>query len=286
MKILITGASGYVGSNLVRSLAETNHSVYLVLREINLNIEVFNSKLDYHIYKGTEKLIHYFREVEPELVIHSAGYIVNNYDTKDLKYLIDSNIYFGLEILEAMRASGCKKIINIGSLYQTKQINLYQNYNLYAATKNAFEEIIDYYVIAYGISVLKMRFSNIYGLENKRSILNKLIEHIGNPSEFKFYSSDKLLNFINIDEVINSIISNLDSFMKSESRYHKPIIIKSRNSILLSELINLIEQISNKTLNHNLKSSQYSKRKIRFNIAPRKYTALKEDIIKLMNYDK
>jgi CDP-paratose synthetase len=286
MKILITGASGYVGSNLVRSLAETNHSVHLVLRKINLNIEVFNSKLDCHIYNGIEKLIDYFKEVEPELVIHAAGYIVNNYDTSDLKYLIDSNIYFGLEILEAMRVSGCKKIINIGSLYQTKKVNKYQNFNLYAATKNAFEEIIDYYVTAYGISVLRMRFSNIYGLENKRSILNRLIKHVGNPSEFKFYSGDKLLNFINIDEVINSIISNLDSFIKSESSYHKPIIIKSRNSILLSELINLIEQISNETLNHNLKSSQYSKRKIRFSIAPRKYTALEKDIINLLNYDK
>jgi nucleoside-diphosphate-sugar epimerase len=285
MKILITGASGYVGSNLVRSLNDTNHKVYLVLREIKLNIDVFNSKLDCHIYNGIENLIDYFKEVEPELVIHAAGYIVNNYDIKDLKYLIDSNIYFGLEILEAMRASGCKKIINIGSLYQTKKVNLYQNYNLYAATKNAFEEIVDYYVIAYGISVLKMRFSNIYGLENKRSILNKLIMHVGDPSEFKFYSSDKLLNFINIDKVINSIISNLNSFMKSESRYHKPIIIKSRNSIMLSELINLIELISNNTLNHNLKSSLYSKRKIRFHIAPRKHTALKEDIFKLLNYD-
>jgi CDP-paratose synthetase len=286
MKILITGASGYVGSNLVRSLAETNHSVYLILRGINLNTEVFNSKLDCHIYRGIERLIDYFKEVEPELVIHAAGYIVDNYDTRDLKYLIDSNIYFGLEILEAMRASGCKNIINLGSIYQTNKKNLNGDYNLYAATKNAFEEIIDYYFLAYDFKTLKMRFSNIYGPNNNKSILNKLVNHLGNQSEFIFYSNDKLINFISIDEVINSIISYLEFFRRFNLKNRKPITIKSKNSIFLSDLIKLIEKISQKALNHNLKPIRHSKLKNRLNFPTNHLKSLEGKILDLINYNK
>jgi len=284
MKILITGAGGYVGSNLVKSLVKTNHSVYLVLRDSRLNNKTTNIGFPYHIYNGIENLICFFKEVEPELVIHAAGYIVNEYNSEELRILIESNIQFGSEILEAMRFSGCKNFINLGSIYQIKT-PLNENFNLYAATKNAFEEIIVYYVKTYGFRVIKMRFSNIYGPYNNRSILNKIINHIGKPSKFVFYSYDKKINFIYIDQVVDSIISSINLFKNFKSIYLKPYIIKSNESIFLSELIELIEEVSHRNIKHNLKSKRNPKSKLRFNLLPRKYSTLKKNIIKIIEYN-
>jgi CDP-3, 6-dideoxy-D-glycero-L-glycero-4-hexulose-4-reductase len=284
MKILITGASGYVGSNLFQALAHTNYSINLLFRYKTINSLTSLHNMTCHYYDDLDDLIKIFDKVKPELVIHTAGYIVNNYENIDIKHLIDANVYYGLEILEAMRKSGCKNFIYIGSFYQNKKPSLFYNYNLYAATKNAFEEIIDYYVDTHDFKVLKMRFPNIYGPNNNRSILNKLVNHVGNTSEFVFYTSDKILNFIHINEVTKSIISNVDMLIKAESNYYKTIFVKSRKFILLSDLIRFVEEVSGSSINHNLKSNLKLTLKSRVFYLLSDHVSLKKDIYKLLNH--
>ena len=180
MKYIITGASGYVGSNIVKELVKRGEEVYIILRDtskLDLLMEV-KSAINIYIYNGDlEQLISYFNSIKANIVIHTASLFISQHKSDDIDNLIDSNIKFGTEILEAMKLSGIKKFINTSTSWQHFNNEKYNPVCLYAATKEAFENIIKYYYEAFEIDCISLEIYDTFGKGDKRpKLLNQLIK--------------------------------------------------------------------------------------------------------------
>ena len=131
--------------------------------------------------------------------------------------MIDSNIKLGTFILEAMKQHGCKYFINTSTYWQH-----YKNYNqpicLYAATKKAFEDIIEYYCIDGGIKAISLKLHDVYGYDDHRGkLLNTLIKNGDSEKVFNLTKGEQKLYMVFIDDVIDAYIEALALIKKDHN---------------------------------------------------------------------
>lgn len=138
MKILLTGATGFIGTNFILQLYKKYEIIALVRKSSNTSkIEQFCKVFYYE--RDMQKLSNFLRKENIDGVVHLAALYIKNHDTYQVSSLIEGNITFGVELLETLYMIDFKGwFINVGTFWQFYK-NLPDNpLNLYAATKTAF----------------------------------------------------------------------------------------------------------------------------------------------------
>ena len=110
-KILITGSTGFIGSNIFLNI-KNNFKIYLLLRRKlrkkkinfikNQNIKIIN-------FKNYNELNFKIKKITVDVIIHCATYYVKKHKDKDIGKIIDSNILFPNIILKNLKKK--RKII-------------------------------------------------------------------------------------------------------------------------------------------------------------------------------
>src|SRR5690554_394932 len=177
-KAIITGATGFVGSNLCRKLLDGGWEVSIISRSTSnyQNIEDIKDKI--HVFENNGSifdLMDFFKKRKAKVVFHLASFFVEEHMVEDMDTLVDSNIRFGLHVLEAMKESNTKLIINTGSSWQHYHSDEYNPANLYAATKEAFEDLMKYYVEAENVRAITLKLFDTYGENDRRPKLINLL---------------------------------------------------------------------------------------------------------------
>ncbi|NLB78020.1 MAG: NAD(P)-dependent oxidoreductase, partial [Clostridiaceae bacterium] len=164
--VLLTGATGYIGSNIARTLLCEGYEVHIIARPFSgfdLLADIKNN-VKIHIYNGEpEKLNDIFKEIHPDILIHLASIYVAEHQAKDIGSLVNSNILFGTEVLNAAISCGVNYFINTGSYWQNYNGDAYNPVNLYAATKQAFECIMKYYREVSKLRSVTIKLVDTYG---------------------------------------------------------------------------------------------------------------------------
>jgi nucleoside-diphosphate-sugar epimerase len=134
LNIIITGASGFLGSALARRLSGMNYRVSLLVRKntkLNRLHDICSFKVG--VCETDLEIKQFIIDECPDVVIHTACCYGRNAESP--LQLIDSNIRFGAVILESIKHLEKKvSFINTGT-------SLSRDVNIYALTKIQFEEI-------------------------------------------------------------------------------------------------------------------------------------------------
>jgi UDP-glucose 4-epimerase len=173
MKILVTGGAGFIGSNVVDGYIEKGHTVVVVDnlftgKKENLNPAATFCEVD---IRSTEvrKII---EKERPEVVNHHAAQISVPASVQDPSFDADVNVKGLINILEASRKNGVRKVVFIssgGAIYgEADQYPTTENYSPeplspYAITKLASECYLSYYHHQWGLDYTILRYANIYG---------------------------------------------------------------------------------------------------------------------------
>ena len=262
--VFITGASGYVGSYLVRDLVSKGYCVNVLVRKnSNLStLQEIKTKIKIHEFSGnTLELINLFELVKPEIVYHVASMFVSNHVSDQLNDIIDSNVLFGTQLLEAMKVSKCSKMVNIGTSWQHYDNSMYNPVCLYAASKKAFADIIEYYTQAEGLDVITLELYDTYGRVDKRKKLLPKLKEIASSGEIINMSGGKQkIELVHIDDLISAIVRAGEIVDLSSG--HQIYDIGSKEPITLIELVKLIECQSKMTLNVKFGLREYRPREV------------------------
>ena len=209
MNVIITGSTGFIGSHLVPALARDNNNLLLVVRSLKktnkLKLNLDNTNIKYVVYKQNSKineLINNFKRFKPDLIIHLATCYLNAHQIENIDNLIQSNIIFGTKIIEAGIMAGCKRIINTSTIweyYLDKKIPV----NFYAATKAAFDQILNFYYSAYQLIVINLYLSDTYGEDDHRKKLIPLIlKEMFKPNTLQLTSGKQKLELFHIQDIV------------------------------------------------------------------------------------
>lgn len=107
-RVLITGITGYIGSNLARDLLRDCQVWGLVREPLNREyLEDIAPQIRFVSYDGTwASMAHALEASRPDLVYHLAAYYTGARGAEHIQRLVDANITLGAHLLEAMAETG------------------------------------------------------------------------------------------------------------------------------------------------------------------------------------
>ncbi len=173
MKILVTGGAGFIGSNVVDAYIEKGYEVVVVDNLISGDAGNVNPKARFHLMDIRSPELRRVFEIErPDVVNHHAAQISVPASVEDPSFDADVNIRGLLNILEAGRMYGTRKIIFISSggaiygeaeEYPTTEAYPPKPLSPYGISKLVSERYLEFYRHQYGLEYTVLRYSNIYG---------------------------------------------------------------------------------------------------------------------------
>jgi len=263
-KVVITGGSGFLGSNLIKYLISKNKSVSVVLRRESslINLEDVMNEINIFIYDNKiEELVQFFKDVRPDKVFHLASNFIAEHETSQVDALVQSNILFGLHLLEAMKVANVKKMVNTGTSWQHYNNEPYNPVCLYAATKEAYEKLIEYYVVAEGFSVVTLKLYDTYGENDKRpKLINLLHKFADEKIELNMSPGEQLLNLVHVSDVCEAFL--VSSYLLDNIQGHKIYSVPSKESHKLKDLVSLFERVTGKKVVVNWGGKHYRNREV------------------------
>ena len=212
MNILVTGASGFIGSRLCADLSgQGEHKVFALLRE-GTPADRFGEAVVPIVYTGSiDDLIITMREREIDGIVHLASLFLAQHAPADIAQLISSNILLGTHLIEAAAQTGVRWFINTSSFWQHYENRGYSPVALYAANKQAFEDILRYYRETSAVKIVTIELFDTYGPGDTRPKLFRLLKNLVNkPAGLAMSPGEQRMNLLYIDDVINAYRAMID----------------------------------------------------------------------------
>lgn len=235
--ILVTGAIGFIGSNLVKKLLETDDNIEIIgidnrndyydvsikdyrLSEINelaCNLTTASFKFILGDISDNDFIIDIFKKYRPAVVVNLAAQAGVRYSITNPDAYINSNVIGFYNILEACRRFPVEHLVyaSSSSVYGTNQKVPYSTddkvdnpVSLYAATKKSNELFAHAYAKLYDIPCTGLRFFTVYGPAGRPDMAyfgftNKLIA--GETIEIFNYGNCKR-DFTYIDDIVEGVV--------------------------------------------------------------------------------
>lgn len=244
---LVTGATGFVGSNLVIRLVREGWQVHIVTRpDSRMPAAPEFSQVTAHIHDGsTAGMVGLLADVRPAVVFHLASLFLSGHAAKDIAPLIQSNVLFATQLAEAMDANGVRCLINTGTSWQHFDNREYSPVNLYAATKQAFEAILQYYVEAKSLKAITLKLFDTYGPNDPRPKLLHLLEKTARGGEpLAMSPGEQLIDLVHIDDVIDAYLMAAREVRQAAYVGHRGYAVTSGHPVRLRDLVQLYGDVT------------------------------------------
>jgi len=173
MNILVTGGAGYIGSAVTEVLLNQGHNVIVIDdlqagHRLAVHPEAQFFQIDLCDKPALEQL---FANHKIDAVVHMAAEALIAESVTNPRRFFNANVYYGLNLLEAMLNHGVHKIIfsSTAAVYGEPKIfpidedAAKQPINSYGESKLMFERILDWYNKAYGLQYVCLRYFNAAG---------------------------------------------------------------------------------------------------------------------------
>jgi UDP-glucose 4-epimerase len=173
MKILITGGAGFIAGHVVDAYVKAGHEVIVIDdltggRRENVNPAARLYEVDIRSPAARE----IFEREQPEVLNHHAAQMDVRHSVANPMFDADVNLGGFLNLLEAGRANGLKRVLfasSGGTVYgeqeqfPAKETHPTAPLSPYGITKLASEYYLHFYAVTYGLSYVALRYANVYG---------------------------------------------------------------------------------------------------------------------------
>ena len=243
MKVLITGATGFLGSRLTQRLLTSGWEVDFVTPGPDDGAAAALTALGARPYIGSDASSGFRAVVDskPDVVVHLATYYLKMHAAEDIGPLVKSNIDFGVGILEAATLIGAPVVLS-SSFFQFSE-GRPEPSSLYAATKQALSVIAHYYRDFRGLDLRETVLFDTYGPGDLRDKLVPLLVNSATTGvHAQLGSPSQLVRLVYVDDVaaaFEQLILNPASEITSITS--APVSIR--------EIVNTLEEVVGHPLN-------------------------------------
>ena len=265
-QVLLTGATGFVGSRLLEHFITLGWSVAVLIRDSSDRSSIDHLIDDHavYFYDGTISSVEAaLVESGCEVVIHVASLFIAEHQSNDVNELIASNVGFPAHILEAMYSCGQKKIINVGTSWQYFDGESYNPACLYAATKQAFEALLEFYIQAHSFSAVTLVLYDTYGPGDERKklipTLNKMSESGG---ELGMSPGDQEIDLVHVDDVVRAFEIAVINILDYSDVDHRKYFIRSGKPVKIKDVVDFFVERSGGVLTVNWGARPYRDREV------------------------
>jgi UDP-glucose 4-epimerase len=266
--ILMLGASGFIGKNIVESFLENNYNLTILTRSKTLLFNKFKSNYAIEILESSLKDISVIKQIieinNIDIVIHLASGLIPSSNKDDFNKEMNEIILPTYSLLEYLSEKKIKIIYfsSGGTIYgkvQENRINENQSLqpiNYYGYSKLMIENYIQFLHRTKNLSYLILRPSNVYGkyqrLESKQGFISVSIGKVlsGKPIEI-WGDGETIRDYINVQDVAILTKKLIDMNITNEI-----INLGSGIGISLNNIINLLQKNIDKKFEIEYKNSR------------------------------
>ncbi|OAM92859.1 Nucleoside-diphosphate-sugar epimerase [Pelosinus fermentans] len=267
MKILVTGATGFLGSNLIKALLKNGHEVCILKRSFSdaWRINEVLSQISTYDIDLCELEKPFKEQGKIDVVIHTA----TCYGRKgeNIKKIIETNILFPLMLLEIASSYGTDVFINVDTFFNINN-GLYKYLNEYVLSKKHFLEWAKQFANTGKICLVNTRLEHIYGPhDDETKFTNYVIKScLRNVSELQLTEGEQKRDFIYIDDVVDAymlLIKQEGNQVKQFQEYE----IGSGQSISIRTFVELVHTIAKSNTRLNFGALPYRENEIMISCA-------------------
>ena len=261
MRVLVTGASGFIGRKLVERLVLEKNEVAIYSRKIACDFPEPAKIFAGEINALTESI----QSFAPNYVFHLAGLSIYPKNADDRESLWEANVLFGAKLVEILKNNKNVVFVNFNTSLAYQGIGIYPH-SYYAMTKACFSQSLSYYTEKNYFTVFNLIFYNVYGVNDttKRAI-NYIIDSLDANKPVLMSPGEQILDFIHVDDVIQLCVELLK---QTPSIPKEDIHVGTGRGITLKETAHLISALSGKQTNIEFGGLPYRDDEKMVNIAP------------------
>jgi NAD dependent epimerase/dehydratase len=262
MRVLVTGADGFIGSHLTEALVRNGYEVraFVYYNSFNswgwLDHCADDVKGKFEIFAGDIRDPHGVKKALTgcDAVIHLAALIAIPFSYHSPDSYVDTNIKGTLNVLQAARELNVSRVIHTSTseVYGTAQCvpidekHPLQGQSPYSASKIGADQLAFSFYSSFNLPVVTLRPFNTYGpRQSARAVIPTIITQIANGNnQIKLGSVTPTRDFNFISDTVNGFISAL----KSKSGVGEVINLGSNFEISIQDIASLIGEIMNQEI--------------------------------------
>lgn len=230
-RCLVTGASGFVGANLVRRLLRDGHDTHVLLRpgHQSWRLEEIATHLHRHAVDLTDRdeVLRIVRQVRPEQVFHLAAY--GAYSSQiGFARMVEVNLNGTVSLLDACAEVGVEAFLYTGSSseygykdHAPREDEVLEPNSHYAITKAAATHYCQFAARTAGVNAVCVRLYSIYGpYEEPTRLIPTLIAHGLRGTLPPLVSPTTARDFVYIDDAVDAMILLAGQTMRRGAVYN------------------------------------------------------------------
>jgi len=224
MKMVVTGGAGFIGSHLVNGLVSVGYEVHVIDNLTTGDPGRLHSEAILHVADvNSQQTSAYISVLKPEVVFHLAAQADVQRSIKEPRVDAETNIMGTLNILEACRKSGVRKIVfaSTSGVYgnlEKSQITEEDHVNpisYYALSKLTGERYIQLYEHFYGLHYTILRYGNVYGpgqtAKGEGGVVAVFGERLRQGAPFHIFGDgQQTRDFIYVKDVVEANIASIE----------------------------------------------------------------------------
>ena len=208
MTILLTGATGFLGSHLLKTLVNKGYKVVVLKRSTS---DMWRLKGFEHTFKSYDidqvPLQKTFEEQPIDTVIHTA--CVYGKKGESMQQILETNLMFGIKLLNTSISFNSKSFFNTSTFFNIGALS-YKYLNYYALSKKQFEDWLQ--LASDKIQVVNLKLEHMFGEQDANDkftswILNELQQEKPN---IPLTAGSQKRDFIYIDDVVSAYLTCLE----------------------------------------------------------------------------
>lgn len=229
MKVLVTGADGFIGSHLTEALVRAGHDVraFVLYNSFNSWGWLDNCGKDvkgrFEVFAGDIRDPHGVKEAMKgcEAVLHLAALIAIPYSYHSPDTYVDTNVKGTLNVLQAARELGASRVVHTSTseVYGTARfVPITENHPLqgqspYSASKIAADQLAYSFYASFGLPVVIARPFNTYGpRQSARAVIPTIITQIANGKrQIRLGAVSPTRDFNHVRDTVDGFIAALES---------------------------------------------------------------------------
>lgn len=207
-RILITGASGFIGSHLCRRMLGCGAELHAVSRKTH-NAENAGLRWWRVDLADADAVCRIVSKIRPDVVFHLASHVDGGRNLEFVLPTLQSNLLSTVHLLIAMARFGCGRLVLAGSMEEPCRAETPVPCSPYAASKWAASAYAGMFHSLYGIPTIALRIFMVYGpgQRDTRKLIPSVILSLLSGEAPRLTSGNRPIDWIFVEDVIDSLIA-------------------------------------------------------------------------------
>ena len=260
---LVTGITGFIGGELAKRLLAKGWRIVAIVRPGSaIDHLAFREAVTFHTVEDDEDLRPVLSAARADIVFHLASLYLADHRPEQVEALVRSNILFPTRLAQAMVDSGTHRLINTGTAWQKFGGKGYLPVNLYAATKQAAEDILLYYADAHRISVTNLLLFDTYGQsDQRRKLIQVLIDAARSGKTLAMSPGDQIVDLTHVDDIVDGFLVAAErQFKETRTGMESYFLAGERHSV--KDLTTIVGDALGRSISLNFGGRPYRSREV------------------------